>query len=640
MAAAVGFSTAGVSPAAASPAETRSVADRLNLADLPPTAPARETSLLATAPGERCQPTATHSKARRSGATQACVSVRTSRRPARATATGRAPQASPSPSALAAGTGSCTLAAPGVYTYERFQYCVRGVEVLYTLRDSNGREIGSGALDIATSASLPAQGTTWNEHVTTTMTRASGQVTTLSAKFRSACSAGCKATKTAPWFGANLTVGQSVNGDVSYASTPAAGQQLDFTTSYTLYVTTPGAQATDPNASWSNPRKIRCDDAVRDTGAGGTASPGCVVPSVMAAVEMSAEPVSSSGQGAAAAAYHWAQRNLSDGWGFKKPLTRAKSGVADRKSATCGSFQARDDLVDNATCAEFPFAAAREGGKDGALCTDIIPNYSSGGWDYYDGSAGSSGIDTGKACTRAHVPAADLDAAEQKLAGDFTAQRVLDAEQFDLNVTAAPAQAQATCLQDPPARSFPSGTGWIRNTTEPVDQRNKTTNPPGPAGHRASVAQACLGKTLKRGTAAAGDITGWQDAQLFAAANSPGTGLARCHLIANILGGKGSRVGDQNNLVPCWQFGMNTGTPSMRTYEYMAQTEVKEPTFGPNDAIFYEVIPRYKDVTSTIPLGVEMTARIERANGTSQPLFHEEFIPNTQGGNGLYNLGN
>ncbi|MFI5867451.1 DNA/RNA non-specific endonuclease [Streptomyces sp. NPDC051546] len=518
------------------------------------------------------------------------------------------------------------------------------MEVTYILRDANGKEIGSGTIEVATSATLPAQGTTWNEHVTATMTRASQDVSTLSVRFKAACSTGCTATRYSPFFGTNLTVGgQPASGDLTYTSTPAAGQQVDFTTSYQLFVTMPGATPTDPSASWSNPRKIRCDDAVRDTSvSGGTASPGCVVPTVMAAVAMSAKPVSSSGQGAAAAAYHWAQRKLSDGWGYKKPLTRAKSGIADRKSATCGTFQTRDDLVATDTCAEFPLAATREGGKDGVQCTDIIPNYSSGGWDYYDGSASTSGINTTKACARAHVPLADRESAEQKLTDGFTTERILDAEQFDLNITApSAAQAQAACLKNLPARSFPSGGGWIRNTTEPVAHRNKTSPTPAPPGERASVATACVAKPRKEGTPARNDITGWEDAAIFRTANSPGTGLARCHLIPKVLGGTGSRLGDMNNLVPCWQVGMNTGTPSMRTHEQKAEKVIKDATtLGANDAIFYEVIPRYKDVTSTIPLGVEMTGTIERADGTTEPLFHEEFIPNTMGNTGLYNLGN
>ncbi|MFI0777308.1 hypothetical protein [Streptomyces sp. NPDC021212] len=100
----------------------------------------------------------------------------------------------------------------------------------------------------------------------------------------------------------------------------------------------------------------------------------------------------------------------------------------------------------------------------------------------------------------------------------------MEAEQFKVEITSSTPELLAACLGSAPAGSLPSGDGWIRNTTEPVAHRNKTTNPPGPAGTRAAMAQACLGRNLLKGTEASGDITGWQDAQEFARLNSPGPG--------------------------------------------------------------------------------------------------------------------
>ncbi|MFF2614108.1 DNA/RNA non-specific endonuclease [Kitasatospora sp. NPDC058046] len=541
----------------------------------------------------------------------------------------------------AADDATCATTTPGNWSYGRFGYCVNGLNVLYTLKDGNGKELGTGTLTVATSALLPAARTTWDEDITVAMTGATGAVTSLSAKFRAECSAGCKVTKPAPWFGGDLVKGQSVSGNVSYSSAPAAGTSVDFTTSYKLYVTSPGAQAVDPNASWSNPEKIRCDDDVRDTSSS-TSKPvaGCAVPSVMPIVRMS-----TSTEGAAAAGYQWAQNNLSDGWGRNKPLTRAKSGMADRTSRTCeGSqpFEALPDLVTDDTCDDFPFGASHEGGTDGAQCAEIIPNPSTGTWDVYP----LRSVTGSMPCVRAHVPVADSQSARTRLSEGFANQRVVEGERFGLEVTGSTAPPRAACLQTRPTGSLPNGDGWNSNTTEPVAQRNKDTNPPGPAGTRPTKAEACLGKNPGKGTAASGDITGWEDAQEFARPlASPGTkapyGLARCHLIANIVGGKGQiKDGGQDNLVPCWQSGMNTGTPSMRTYEYKAQELVKDANFGENDAIFYEVTPHYGDITSTIPDGVTMSATVQRADGTSQPLFPDVYIPNTKGNTGLYNLGN
>lgn len=196
-----------------------------------------------------------------------------------------------------------------------------------------------------------------------------------------------------------------------------------------------------------------------------------------------------------------------------------------------------------------------------------------------------------------------------------------------------------TCLTNVPASAVVSGGGWISNSTQPVAQRNKTTNPSGP-GNRAALAKACLRAPLGPGSVAGGDITGWQDAQLFVATNSPGTAIARCHLIANVLGGKGKiQDGGQANLVPCWQVGMNTGTPSMRTYEAQVQQQVAAADMGPDDAVYYVVEPEYFDDTSTIPWGVTMSAVVERADGSTQQLFTGIIITNTQAASGL-NLGN
>ncbi|MFK8908557.1 DNA/RNA non-specific endonuclease [Streptomyces sp. YS-3] len=116
-------------------------------------------------------------------------------------------------------------------------------------------------------------------------------------------------------------------------------------------------------------------------------------------------------------------------------------------------------------------------------------------------------------------------------------------------------------------------------------------------------------------------------------------GLARCHLIAYILGGKGQvRDGGQDNLVPCWQVGMNTGTPSMRTYEEQVNNAVETTTMDP-DAVYYQVTPPYKDDASTIPTDVTMSAAVQRADGT-QSVLPLTGVTNAKGNIGLLNLGN
>jgi hypothetical protein len=506
------------------------------------------------------------------------------------------------------------------------------VNVEYKLRDANGKEIGSATLKVSSSASLPAQGTTWNEHITTTMTRASNDVTALNVKFKSACSAGCKASKLPPWGDGNLTVGKSVDGNVSYTSTPATGQQVDFTTSYTLYVTMPGATPTDPSASWSNPRKIRCDHAL-----GGTSSAGCVVPSIMAELPIRTQATD---QGGAVAAYLWAQKNLADRWGLNTALTRSMHGIADRVSSTCGSgsskpFADASDLIPTDTCAQFPFADTKEGGADGAQCAELIPHWDSGGWVILE-IGGGSRTDPSKRCVRAHVASAAKAFADKQLADGFASQRVIDADQFKLGLTASLDGSHAECLGVSPEGARPAGNGWVFNTTEPVRHVNKNDQT-SVAGYRASTATACLGKKLGPGSEAGGDITGWRDAADYASTHRLTDQLSRCHLIANVLGGRISQ-----NLVPCWQVGMNTGADSMWEFEEEVRDQVRLGTFGEGDAILYQVTPTYQNADSTIPVGVTISAKIQREDGSVGQLFPNVYIANTQTGQtgGQHNLGN
>lgn len=201
--------------------------------------------------------------------------------------------------------------------------------------------------------------------------------------------------------------------------------------------------------------------------------------------------------------------------------------------------------------------------------------------------------------------------------------------------------AHAHCLNKMPATAAPSGGGWINNTVTPVKQVNITTTPDGP-GTRAATATACLRVPVVGGSVADGtEITGWEDAKLFRDTYAPGVVVARCHLIANRLGGRGQpNDGGPANLVPCWQLGTNIGPVSMQPDEsevYDTVTDTK--LMGPEDAVYFKVTPEYAYPTSTIPYEIIMTAAIQRANGTSEPLFTGDIVPNVSSVN-AYNLGN
>ncbi|MFG3154846.1 DNA/RNA non-specific endonuclease [Streptomyces sp. NPDC048219] len=586
------------------------------------------TSRFAAGSGEECTATAPGSRERRAGAAESCVTVAPAPAPAKSTAK-PAVRAQTATTAAAATSATCEVAGAGNYTYERFSYCVSGITVTYILRDGNGLEIGRGVLTVNTSADLSPTATTWSEFVSVTMTHASGDVKALNAKFRASCEAGCTATKTSPYYANLIVPNQTLSGTVAYSSPQTAGSSASFLTTYAMFVTLPDANPTDPNASWKNPRRIRCDHAV-----GGGSVAGCAVPSVMPELSMSTQ---GSDQGGAVAAYLWAQKNLTDRWGLNTALTRSTSGVDARTSSTCGSgasepFVDASDLIPTDTCAQFPFAETKEGGRDGAECAELIPYYGNGGWVIHELNGGSI-LDTSQRCVRAHVAAADKQFADSQLADGFAGQRVIDADQFKLTFTASLDGSHAECLGISPEGARPAGNGWIMNTTEPVPHVRKDDQT-SPAGYRATKATACLGKHLGPGSEAGGEITGWLDAGDYATANNLTDQLDRCHLVANILGGRISK-----NLVPCWHFGMNTGAGSMWQYEEQVRDEVQLGSFSEDDAIFYEVTPTYLTAASTIPVGVTMSAKVEREDGSVVPMFQNVYIPNTQTG-GAHNLGN
>jgi hypothetical protein len=94
------------------------------------------------------------------------------------------------------------------------------------------------------------------------------------------------------------------------------------------------------------------------------------------------------------------------------------------------------------------------------------------------------------------------------------------------------------------------------------------------------------------------------------AANAGFTGdpVARCHVVGGQLNGPGSA----DNLVPCFQRGVNTGRHGMRNFEDEAVAAARA-----NMAVEYRVIPVYKDKNSTTPLGPAMYAVGQYSDGRS-----------------------
>ncbi|MFV2119651.1 DNA/RNA non-specific endonuclease [Streptomyces sp. Act-28] len=342
-------------------------------------------------------------------------------------------------------------------------------------------------------------------------------------------------------------------------------------------------------------------------------------------------------------AYGWARNNLSGAWGRKgSPLTRSTNGVATRTAATCGGSTAEPELVDPDTCADLPLGETKEGGAPGDRCVKVIPpDLGNGEWDSYVLNDAHV-LDRTSPCVQAHVTPYEKRFADTQSADGFEDQRVIDADRFELTFSLPDTGPQASCLNDPPpTNSLPNGDGWFLNTTEAVPLVNRS-DPAGGGGFRPTRAQARLGRNTGKGTGTSDPVTGMKDAEEFKKANNVTHQPARCHLIANILGGKGTSALTRYNLVPCRQSGMNTGTSRTRTFETDVRDLIKGSIadLGANDAVFYQVTPVHRDANSTIPTGVTMNATIQRADGTTEELFPNVYVTNTYRNTGSLNLGN
>lgn len=194
------------------------------------------------------------------------------------------------------------------------------------------------------------------------------------------------------------------------------------------------------------------------------------------------------------------------------------------------------------------------------------------------------------------------------------------------------------------------GTGkpWIKNNSKEVVERNQTGADNG-QGWRAATGIACL-TSSERGTPAyrprngAQDITGWEDAENAVRDTNgkvPPSTIARCHVIASAVGGRGKTKSDWNNLFPCFQNGLNQKGVSMRQYESKVQAALDGNILNPGEAIYYVVTPHYDNDRSTIPDWVTITADIELPDGTPEPLFDPSPPLLNMPANGKWpNLGN
>ncbi|MFJ9591020.1 hypothetical protein [Streptomyces acidicola] len=307
------------------------------------------------------------------------------------------------------------------------------MKVTFTLRGAQQEVLGTAILYVSSSATLNPRSGAWSEDLVVEAVDFTGQLASLSVAIEVSCTSKCTATSKNPWVGNKaLTELGVATGRVSYSNVPAVGVADAATVNYRMTMFQTGtAPVPLPAVNWSNPRTIRCDSALTESG---NTSTGCALPSVSPELEL---PLAT--YGAAGATYDWAQYNLPGKWGrySGQPMTRALDGET-RRLKTCGTqssipFVRKVDIVPDDSCDEFPFASTWQGGTDGGLCAEIVPLLEDGVWNIYEADPAKPVTFT-EPCVRGHVPLGVNQLAGTAYSNLIQNQRIIDKDPFYLSV--------------------------------------------------------------------------------------------------------------------------------------------------------------------------------------------------------------
>ncbi|MEU0957681.1 hypothetical protein ABZ353_35950 [Streptomyces niveus] len=318
---------------------------------------------------------------------------------------------------------TCAAAAAGEWSATRKTVCLNGAKGIYTLYDSTGKSIGTGLMDVYSSAATQHVNTNIKEQITITVTQLTGDVKSLNFKAGVNCRSTCKTTVRQPWIGTKtLLQGETVTGEVAYSSSVATDAEDFFALEHNVFVTSNGATPVDTGMTWTTPddRLIKCD------GYSSTGYPrGCVV-NIPATLTFDVDDPQNGG---AIAVYKWVMGQRNSSW-----LTREGNDMIAEahRNRTCGSFIKRPDLVPvNEECDEFPMAKTVEGGQAAMYCADVFPEKdASGNWGFRPVNNETWETMEGKDCATVHISQTVNGSLGGKYGSFVQVQRVQDQEKF------------------------------------------------------------------------------------------------------------------------------------------------------------------------------------------------------------------
>ncbi|MER5887235.1 hypothetical protein ABT160_25720 [Streptomyces sp. NPDC001941] len=324
---------------------------------------------------------------------------------------------------------SCRITEPGTWSWSRTGgMCLNGAEVTYTLYDANSVVIGRGLIAVNSSLATSYRSLELKETITAKVIRVEGDVQSLTVRMKVGCGTGCKTVTKQPWYARTLALNGEATGTTKYngGEFAAGSTRSSFQTDYTMYVSMPGGEPIDAEASWPSPAgaKIRCD-------AEQPRLRGCVIPTDDPPVLSYSR--SHAKYGLVVPIYEAVMTRR--GTNLLHAVDQAQAGA--NRAATCSSFTNLYPAVRGKdSCDEFPMASTREGGQAGALCAELTPQFDANGVWSAPATWPNRPTTNTETCLRLHISQSANSSAGGVLGALRKYQRLITDDPFRIEFTA------------------------------------------------------------------------------------------------------------------------------------------------------------------------------------------------------------
>jgi hypothetical protein len=317
----------------------------------------------------------------------------------------------------------------------------------YTINswDEEGELLGTATAVVMGSAQLDPRSGTWTEDDLISVPTASGNMANAFATFSASCTSPCTADQPVAWTTGTMPMvaPESLPDSITYTDIPAAGTENFIRTAYNFNLLPASGAVTINDANWSSTQQIRCDTTMKNST--GALAPGCAIPAFKPNYNFDVATYGAAGYLYYFTQHYWTAYDASTGAGIKKgiaadPFTYQYGSSDAHQAKTCGTgasraFIPKPGSVVDYSCDEFPFAMTAEGGIDGGLCGEVVPQQATdGSWHMY-AAYSDIPVTLKEPCVRGHVPSAENSKAGSDLGVWIQQERIIDLDYFSVSTT-------------------------------------------------------------------------------------------------------------------------------------------------------------------------------------------------------------